>query len=71
MKTGAVVQCSVFKNSESLTYKYADITPELDGIVGRIDKEVVIKDSAGKRVCADLLKELERRGICGMESLKP
>lgn len=47
----------------------ADITPELDGIVGRIDKEVVIKDSSGKRVCADLLKELERRGICGKRAV--
>lgn len=47
----------------------ADITPELDGIVGRIDKEVVIKDSSGKRVCADLLRELERRGICGKRAV--
>lgn len=47
----------------------ADITPELDGIVGRIDKEVVIKDSAGKRVCADLLKELRRRGVCGKRAV--
>lgn len=47
----------------------ANITPELDGIVGRIDKEVVIKDSSGKRVCADLLRELERRGISGKRAV--
>lgn len=47
----------------------ADITPELDGIVGRIDKEVVIKNSSGKRVCADLLEELERRGISGKRAV--
>lgn len=40
----------------------ADITPEIDGRVIRIDKEVVIEGSAGKLVGASLLEELERRG---------
>ena len=39
----------------------ADITPEIDGRVIRIDKEVVIEGSAGKLVGASLLEELERR----------
>ena len=40
----------------------ADITPEIDGRVIRIDKEVVIEGSDGKLVGASLLEELERRG---------
>ena len=40
----------------------ADITPEIDGRVIRIDKEVVIEGAAGKLVGASLLEELERRG---------
>ena len=40
----------------------ADITPEIDGRVIRIDKEVVVEGSAGKLVGASLLEELERRG---------
>lgn len=47
----------------------AEITPELDGIVRRIDKEVVIRNSTGKRVCASLLEELERRGIHGKKAV--
>lgn len=47
----------------------ADITPELDGIVGLIDKEVILKNSIGKRVCADLLDELRRRGISGKRAV--
>ena len=43
----------------------ADITPEIDGKVIRIDKEVVINDSAGQLVGASLLEELRRRGIDG------
>ncbi len=43
----------------------ADITPEIDGQVIRIDKEVVITGSEGKLVGASLLEELERRGIRG------
>lgn len=43
----------------------ADITPEIDGLVKRIDKEVVITDSSGKLVGASLTAELERRGVTG------
>ena len=43
----------------------ADITPDRDGRVYRIDKEVVITGSEGKLVGRSLLEELERRGICG------
>ena len=41
----------------------ADITPEMDGRVVRIDKEVVIKDCEGQLVGASLLAELARRGM--------
>ena len=43
----------------------ADITPEMDGKVQRIDKEVVITGCEGQLVGASLLAELERRGISG------
>ena len=43
----------------------ADITPEIDGRVIRIDKEVVVTGSEGKLVGASLLAELERRGCTG------
>ena len=43
----------------------ADITPEMDGRVNRIDKEVVITGCEGQLVGASLLKELSRRGITG------
>lgn len=43
----------------------ADITPEIDGLVKRIDKEVVITGSSGKLVGASLTAELERRGVYG------
>jgi len=43
----------------------ADITPEIDGRVIRIDKEVVITGSEGQLVGASMVKELERRGIYG------
>lgn len=43
----------------------ADITPEMDGKVQRIDKEVVITGCEGRLVGASLLQELERRGIFG------
>lgn len=43
----------------------ADITPEIDGIVRSIDKEVVINNSAGKPVGSSLKEELERRGVHG------
>lgn len=43
----------------------ADITPEMDGIVQRIDKEVVITGCEGKRIGASLIKELESRGVYG------
>lgn len=43
----------------------ADITPEIDGIVNCIDKEVVITGCEGKPVGASLIAELERRGIVG------
>ena len=43
----------------------AEITPEIDGRVIRIDKEVVITDSEGKLVGESLLEELSRRGVKG------
>lgn len=43
----------------------ADITPEMDGIVNRIDKEVTITGCEGKPVGASLTAELERRGVKG------
>lgn len=43
----------------------ADITPEIDGLVKSIDKEVVITGSSGRLVGASLTAELERRGIYG------
>jgi len=43
----------------------AVITPEIDGRVICIDKEVVVTGSEGKLVGASLLEELERRGCTG------
>ena len=43
----------------------ADITPEIDGRVIRIDKEVTITGCEGKLVGESLLAELERRGVTG------
>lgn len=43
----------------------ADITPDMDGKVKRIDKEVVIAGCEGQLVAASLKAELERRGIHG------
>jgi hexokinase len=43
----------------------ADITPEIDGKVNRIDKEVVIQDSEGMLVGKSLSDELARRGFPG------
>ena len=43
----------------------ADITPEMDGRVQHIDKEVVIKGCEGQLVGASLLEEFARRGIIG------
>ena len=43
----------------------AEITPERDGRVVSIDKEVVVTGSEGKLLGASLIAELERRGIFG------
>ncbi len=43
----------------------AEITPEIDGKVTAIDKEVVVKGCEGKLVGASLVRELERRGKPG------
>ncbi len=43
----------------------AEITPDMDGRVKRIDKEVVIKGCEGRLVAASLKEELRRRGIDG------
>ena len=43
----------------------ADITPEIDGRVIRIDKEVVVTGSEGKLVGRSLIEELARRGCRG------
>ncbi len=43
----------------------AEITPDMDGRVKRIDKEVVISGCEGQLVAASLKEELRRRGIEG------
>ena len=43
----------------------ADVTPEIDARVRRIDKEVVITGCEGQLVAASLKAELERRGVPG------
>lgn len=43
----------------------ADITPDMDGRVKRIDKEVVVKGCENRLVAASLNEELGRRGIHG------
>ena len=43
----------------------AEITPEMDGIVGCIDKEVTIKGCEGKSLGEGLSRELARRGYPG------
>lgn len=43
----------------------ADITPEIDGRVIRIDKEVVITGCEGQLVGESLTRELSRRGVKG------
>lgn len=61
---------TAFADDIGFCFSYsADITPELDGIVKRIDKEVVIRNSSGKRICASLIGELERRGISGKRAV--
>ena len=47
----------------------AEITPERDGRVITIDKEVVITGCEGKLVGASLLAELARRGITGKRAV--
>ena len=47
----------------------AAITPERDGRVLCIDKEVVITDCEGQLVGASLLRELARRGITGKRAV--
>lgn len=47
----------------------ADITPEMDGKVGKIDKEVVITGCEGQLVGASLTEELARRGYPGKKCL--
>ena len=41
----------------------ADITPDMDGIVHRIDKEVVITGCEEQRIGRSLIAELEKRGV--------
>jgi len=43
----------------------ADITPDIDGKVIRIDKEVVVTGSEGKMIGASLSSELKKRGMPG------
>lgn len=47
----------------------ADITPEIDGIVCRIDKEVVVTECEGKRIGATLSAALAERGFPGKRVL--
>ncbi len=58
----------LMQQAESIGFCFsysADITPERDGRVNQIDKEVVITGCEGKLVGRSLLEELERRGITG------
>lgn len=43
----------------------AEVTPDIDGRVVRIDKEVTVRGCEGKLVGASLMAELARRGIHG------
>ena len=43
----------------------AQITPDMDGCVHKVDKEVVIEGSEGQLIGSSLKAELERRGISG------
>ena len=47
----------------------ADITPEVDGRVNEIDKEVVITGCEGRLVGRNLCAELERRGYAGKRAV--
>lgn len=47
----------------------AVITPEVDGRVIRIDKEVVVTGSEGRLIGASLIAELSRRGIHGKKAV--
>ena len=47
----------------------ADITPQIDGRVNEIDKEVVITGCEGRLVGKDLCRELERRGYPGKRAV--
>jgi len=48
------------------TFSYsAEVTPEIDGKVIRIDKEVIVTGCEGQLVGASLIRELEKRGITG------
>ena len=47
----------------------AEITPEMDGRVITIDKEVVITGCEGQLIGASLVAELERRGIRGKRAV--
>ena len=53
-------------NSIGFCFSYsAEITPDMDGRVNCIDKEVVVTGSRGRLIGASLLEELSRRGISG------
>ena len=47
----------------------AEVTPDIDGRVVRIDKEVTVRGCEGQLVGASLIKELERRGIHGKSAV--
>lgn len=47
----------------------AEITPEIDGRVVKIDKEVIITGCEGHLVAADLIAELEKRGVHGKHAV--
>ena len=47
----------------------AEITPEIDGRVIAIDKEVTVTDSAGKMLGEALVEELARRGAPGKKAI--
>ena len=62
----AVEPLMPFTDKIGFCFSYsADITPEMDGKVQRIDKEVVITGCEGQLVGASLLAELARRGYPG------
>jgi len=64
--TGHVKRCAPFTKGSAVGFCFsyaATITPERDGRVITIDKEVVVNGCEGQLIGASLIAELERRGM--------